>query len=174
MGLDIYLFRTRIATDNDAKKIKEIIKDNSNETDIVEVKTDVAYWRKANAIHHFFMNINKNSFEKTGEIRVSLEDIQKLLDICKRIKKEAVLKNERIIGSYTIKDGKEVPNYIEGQIIENQEICEELLPTESGFFFGPTEYNSFYMNQIDSTIEQLEKIIESHQKYDVYTYIASW
>ena len=51
-----------------------------------------------------------------------------------------------------------------------QEVAEELLPTQEGFFFGIYEYGEEYMIDIESTIEQLKDISEDGD----YFYQASW
>jgi len=53
---------------------------------------------------------------------------------------------------------------------EAQEVAEELLPTQEGFFFGIYEYGEEYMMDIESTIEQLKDISEDGD----YFYQASW
>jgi hypothetical protein len=37
--------------------------------------------------------------------------------------------------------------------------AEELLPPQSGFFFGGTEIDEYYMHEIDHTIEMLESVL---------------
>lgn len=52
---------------------------------------------------------------------------------------------------------------MDGDNIANPEVCEEL-PTQEGFFFGSTDYDKYYVDNLDSTIEQLEKVIAEHKK----------
>ena len=51
----------------------------------------------------------------------------------------------------------------------------ELLPTQSGFFFGDTEYKEWYFNWVDETIKMLEKILKEtdFKTYAIY-YESSW
>lgn len=51
--------------------------------------------------------------------------------------------------------------------------AEELLPTQSGFFFGGTEYDEWYYTDIDNTIEILEEVLND-KTADDFTYRASW
>ena len=37
--------------------------------------------------------------------------------------------------------------------------AEVLLPTQSGFFFGNTDYDEYYMDTIENTIEMLEEVL---------------
>ena len=53
------------------------------------------------------------------------------------------------------------------------------LPTQSGFFFGPTEYDEWYEQNAKSTVEQLDRILSDIPEdanpwdYEFY-YQASW
>jgi hypothetical protein len=51
-------------------------------------------------------------------------------------------------------------------------LAEELLPSASGFFFGGTEYDEWYFNDIDNTITILEECLED-ERGDYY-YSSSW
>ncbi len=59
------------------------------------------------------------------------------------------------------------------QIKEDNSKAESLLPTQSGFFFGGTEYNEWYFNDINNTIEILEEIL-SDESADDFEYQSSW
>lgn len=70
----------------------------------------------------------------------------------------------------------------EGRVVANPEICEELLPTEEGFFFGGTEYDEWYVQDIENTISMLKKVIDQHNAlvskgyndYDITYYYRAW
>ncbi len=51
-------------------------------------------------------------------------------------------------------------------------LAEELLPSASGFFFGGTEYDEWYFNGIDNTIEILKEALEDER--GEYYYTSSW
>ena len=51
--------------------------------------------------------------------------------------------------------------------------AEQLLPTASGFFFGGTEYDEWYYQDIQSTIEILEEAL-SDEEADHFEYHSSW
>lgn len=76
------------------------------------------------------------------------------------------------------------------QLKELVEICEtvladrdkasELLPAQSGFFFGSTEYNEDYFWDLEQTVEKLKPLIEEAEQaeservwFDLY-YRSSW
>ena len=39
------------------------------------------------------------------------------------------------------------------EVLKHPEKAEELLPTQEGFFFGTTDYDEWYFNDIQDTIE---------------------
>ncbi len=59
------------------------------------------------------------------------------------------------------------------QIKEDNSKAESLLPTQSGFFFGGTEYDEWYFNDINNTVEILEDIL-SDESADDFEYQSSW
>lgn len=55
----------------------------------------------------------------------------------------------------------------------NPEMAEDLLPTASGFFFGCTEYDEMYMDDIELTIKQLSDAL-ALPNIRFFEYQASW
>lgn len=51
-------------------------------------------------------------------------------------------------------------------------LADELLPSASGFFFGGTDYDEWYFNGIDNTIEILREALEDENAE--YLYSSSW
>jgi hypothetical protein len=58
------------------------------------------------------------------------------------------------------------------KILNDNSLADELLPTASGFFFGGTEYDEWYFDGIQNTIEILEEAL-SDTGADYY-YSSSW
>lgn len=59
------------------------------------------------------------------------------------------------------------------QVKDDHSKAEELLPSASGFFFGNVEYNEWYFNDIDYTIEVLEGLLkETYKTKDGKEYLA--
>lgn len=56
------------------------------------------------------------------------------------------------------------------EVLNNRKKAADLLPTQKGFFFGSTEYDECYFDDLKDTIEMLKNIDE--EAY--YTYRASW
>jgi len=64
------------------------------------------------------------------------------------------------------------------QIVEDPSKAEELLPTCSGFFFGSTEYDEYYMKDIQRTISIVEEVLaevdeRGYLHGEIY-YSSSW
>lgn len=51
--------------------------------------------------------------------------------------------------------------------------AEELLPTQSGFFFGGTEYDEYYFDSLAETYKTLNTLIKNYPE-DEYYYQSSW
>jgi len=70
-------------------------------------------------------------------------------------------------------------------VLERRELAEELLPSESGFFFGGTEYDEYYFDQLERTVEIIDAIEKNlvtevsqdgtfrYSKWDI-KYQSSW
>lgn len=156
MGLDMYLYLRkseycgRWDKDYEEKKKgfypEELEQFRIDEHNFMSKETSyqVGYWRKANAIHNWFVEDCANGVDECQLIYVPLEKAKELRNLCNRV-------------------------------LEHHELAEELLPTCSGFFFGDTEYDDWYFEDLKYTKDLLDKCIElcdgSH--YDIW-YEASW
>ena len=137
--------------------------------------TEVGYWRKANAIHKWFVENVQNDVDDCGSYEVSKEKIEELLGICKTIKSRCKMENGYIKNGETLKNGKWCPIMEEGKYIANPEIAAELLPTQDGFFFGSTSYDQWYMEDIENTINILTSALETVDfDREMVVYSASW
>lgn len=115
----------------------------------------VGYWRKANAIHRWFVENVQNGEDDCRSYAVSREQLTELHDICQRLIRE--LK----VGS----DG----------CIVNTWLAEKLLPTRGGFFFGSTAYDRWYMEDLRSTCDQISKVLaELNDDTHYICYDSSW
>jgi len=59
------------------------------------------------------------------------------------------------------------------EIMKDKTRAEELLPTQSGFFFGSTDYDECYFNEIKDTIEIIKKTLKLPRNWSIY-YNSSW
>ena len=55
------------------------------------------------------------------------------------------------------------------KVLKNHDLCDEVLPSSSGFFFGSTDYDEYYFNDIQFTVDKLTEILDTtdFDKYDV-------
>lgn len=149
---------------------------------ITYIEERVGYWRKANQIHKWFVDNIQGGNDDCGEYDLSKEKAIELLNICKEIKDKCKLvggkvRNGQVANAET--GGKFVDVTEDGKLMENSHIAAKLLPTKSGFFFGSTDYDQYYMQDIDDTIEILESLMaEDNPEKDYFAqdiiYSSSW
>lgn len=60
------------------------------------------------------------------------------------------------------------------QVLQDPSKAPELLPTLSGFFFGGTEYDEWYFNDLKETINIIDKALGSVSEEDTFVYRSSW
>ena len=136
----------------------------------------VAYWRKANAIHRWFVeNIQDREDDCDYHREVREEDLVELRDICKEVIEGTVLIKGKVKNGSRLNNGKWEPIYEDGYLVANPELCHGLLPCSDGFFFGSTEYNEWYLDDIKYTYTKLCEILEEtdFEKQMLY-YRSSW
>jgi hypothetical protein len=148
MGLDMYLSAKRYLwsfNEHDqalANKIDAEIGANSIGR-TKEISREAMYWRKANAIHHWFVINVQGGEDNCKEYYVSREQLQELLDILNRVD-------------------------------QNHSLADDLLPTANGFFFGDTDYQEWYYQDIKATIPVFENLLgQDLDQWDFY-YSSSW
>lgn len=179
MGLDQYLSAklhlSEYSDKETCNKVRGIFPDIgiSDNLNTMDLSFEIGYWRKANQIHKWFVDNVQDGEDDCGDYYVEREQLQELLDICKKVKEKAIITTGQVLESTSWSEGKETKNYTEGRVIQNQEEIAQLLPSESGFFFGGTEYNEWYLMKIENTIEILEKALKLDKKYS-FSYSSSW
>lgn len=155
MGLDMYLSAETYLPDSDVFGVDRKVK-FGKVTEVMgaapfiggnfpsaTVSVSVAYWRKANAIHRWFVENVQNGEDNCARYYVSREKLAELLGLCREVK-------------------------------DNPEKGSDVLPSQEGFFFGSTNYDEWYMQDIDGTIEQIENVLKNTpDDWDIY-YQSSW
>jgi hypothetical protein len=108
----------------------------------------IAYWRKANAIHGWFVRTQAGGIDNCEPVPVSREALENLLDRAKQV---------------LSRGGTE------------QAAREFDLETQGGFFFGSTGYNEWYLQSLTETVVQLEAVLRAEWPMPVsFAYEASW
>lgn len=168
MGLDMYLRARKYVSDYEYQQGKETEQfqgilsaigldreDICEETPSAYVEVGVAYWRKANAIHNWFVQELADGEDNCQPIYVNREDLTTLRDL--------------------LSDVLRVKDRQEANPDEALPTPEDLLPTESGFFFGSTEYDEWYWMQVEYTRDRLTTILANPKFEDFdFEYRASW
>lgn len=176
MGLDMYLNKKTYLgwnyEHNRKSALPDLLEFDINAERITYVYEQVGYWRKANAIHNWFVVNIMNNEDKCEEFYVSPDKIRTLLDTCNNVLETAKLEKGLINCGYQYKDGIRTAITEEGLVISNAEEIAELLPTTEGFFFGSTDYDRYYLEDIKYTKELLEEVLKD-ERGDYY-YEASW
>lgn len=183
MGLDMYLTkRIFIGANYEHRKITgqiSILQDGKpieiNFNKVNYIIESVAYWRKANAIHRWFVENVQNGEDDCVDYYVSADKLKTLVDICKQVLIESNVVDGTVTNEYTYIDEKKVPITEQGKTIANPEVAEKLLPTTSGFFFGSTGYDQYYLQDLQDTIDQLEPCLQNpNLTHDEFYYHSSW
>ena len=107
-----------------------------------DVSVNVAYWRKVNSVHKWFVDNVQNGEDDCGEYYVSHSKLKELVNAC------------------TLAIANKDPN---------------LLPPQSGFFFGGTDIDEWYWKDLVDTVEQLQALIDrpDFDRLSFY-YQSSW
>jgi len=138
---------------------------------------EVACWRKANQIHRWFVENVQDGNDDCKEYYVSRENLKELLDTVNTVLQGSQLVAGKITNGYTLTaKGKQVvrdPIVEDGRRIADPSVAKALLPTQEGFFFGGTDYDQFYYDDLEYTRETLSKALAEVDDSDFY-YESSW
>ena len=154
MGLDMYVTAKRYLWDfgdsNDqaiAGAINKLFPEMTGYR-TKQVEMEVMYWRKANAIHRWFVDNVQDGVDECQESYLSVDNLRELRDVCEKV-------------------------------LADRSLAPTLLPAQSGFFFGGTEYDEGYFDDVERTLSWLNELfvknvlIDDHKHWDFY-YQASW
>ena len=116
------------------------------------VELPVVYWRKANAIHGWFITHLTDGNDECQPIRVTKELLAELRDTAKQV--------------LSMRDD-----------VMGEEKANLYLPPMPGFFFGSTNIDEYYYKDLEYTIEELDRVLSKVKDDDWTTsfrYQASW
>jgi hypothetical protein len=151
MGLDMYLSARKYLSDYTPaeKDVKEQISEIDHPMfktgmKVKEISFEAMYWRKANAIHKWFVDNCQDGVDECQETLVDVARLRELVDTC-----NVVLSNKKKAG--------------------------ELLPPSAGFFFGSTDIDQYYLEDLQSTVDRLGDLINMPdvEQFSFY-YQSSW
>ena len=153
MGLDIYFHKTKRTEwkrfQNELSDYENLPQDKRNEEENPYrdfEPEEIGYFRKVNFLMSFF------NYEDNCEYKeITRERLQALRDACAEIAKMKPVRIE--ITRYDYGGTDEVKDYS----LADKERCAELLPTQSGFFFGGTDYDKWYFADVKDCLRQMKK-----------------
>jgi hypothetical protein len=157
MGLDMYLSARRYLSKYDENdkvlrtEVTALVEGIATEWEVKEVNYEVGYWRKANAIHEWFVQNVQGGEDDCKEYYVTKENIIELYDTVV-------------------------------EVLNDRTKAADLLPPQEGFFFGPTDIDDWYFEDLETTKKILQPIVDRINDpekvkelnlFDFY-YRASW
>ena len=156
MGLDMYLYCN-------SKKVCQTVNDMTDEWEGgYQAKNGIAIeWRKANAIHRWFVGNVQGGKDDCGIYEVDVSDLVKLHDACKTVLDSTELVEAEIRNGYTFEGGKMVDIVEKGQVLADPSTAIDVLPTQGGFLFGSTDYDQWYWGDLEFTERKLATLLDS-------------
>ena len=147
----------------------------------MSVRQCVGYWRKANAIHGWFVRELADGEDNCRDIYVPTEALVRLRDNCvNELANRINAKPNESKHVIKVDDGDtDIFNKIIADIKQEHEntktkvITDDPLAPTAGFFFGSTEKDEWYYNDLEYTVELINSLLAQGDKYEYY-YRASW
>lgn len=140
------------------------------------LRATVAYWRKANAIHRWFVEHVQDGNDDCRRAYVTRDQLAELIAACRAVLDSVETVEGRVAeGSTHYPDGRVEHHSRAGAVVAQRGIAAATLPTQGGFFFGKTDYDEDYLADLRDTLRQVEPLLseEFHRKFEVY-YHSSW
>lgn len=97
MGLDMYLKAKKYVSEYADKEAYELVNRldvGQFDMEINEISAEAMYWRKANAIHAWFVRECQEGVDNCQEYWVTPEKLKELRDICREILKDTTKANK--------------------------------------------------------------------------------
>jgi len=156
MGLDMYLTGRRSISQyrgredgHRSRSIQDMFPElqafrdqHSGNGCVTEIRAELGYWRKANAIHEWFVQHVQEGQDECQASEVDRDQLQTLRDLCQ-------------------------------QCLDRRHLCGEGWPTQDGFFFGGDYYDEYYFQDLEQTVEILDRCLALPREWD-FEYQASW
>lgn len=181
MGLDMYLYKKSYVQNWDhhepkekhtiTVKLGENIREDIKPERITYIVEEVGYWRKFNALHYWFVENCQDGVDDGKEYYVTMNQLKELLDTLNRVKN--LLDKSKLVSKVS-NDWK--GNEITVECYECEDEVMDILPPIEGFFFGGTDIDQYYKNQIERSIDIIQEVINETDdgKSSEFRYHASW
>ncbi len=127
----------------------------------LEVELCVIYWRKANQVHNWFVQNVQSGTDDCHEHYVERDQLATLATLCETVLASSKLVPGTVTNGFSSQGGGPFkPNLEQGKVIENPAVAQEVLPCESGFFFGGQEYDQWYYEDVKRTAEKIRELLK--------------
>ena len=186
MGLDMYLYARDYqskANYKDKKKGIEgfypdalkrlgnkIFKDNFMSK---QTRYQIGYWRKFNALQGYFEKKVEHENELLHGIYVDWDTMEELIKIMIKVKKElkkCPTKQVKVVVGW--KNGEKI---YKDMTVYDCELAQELLPPETGFFYGSEYIDEYYVECLDYSLKLFRKALKLSKEHDYdIIYEANW
>ena len=130
---------------------------------VSEISEQVAYWRKSNEIHKWMVENIQGGKDDCNEYWISVDQLEELIENCKH--------DIEYIETLQVKNDEKYPDYKTFLDVDETKLK---LPTQEGFFFGSTSYDTWYLNSLKNTIEMLTPLLKEVNDSSDFYYISSW
>lgn len=163
MGLDMYFYARKTTYKSfsewdqnrkvdetnypkDLKIFSDYIYDRNFKSVETETRYQIGYFRKFNALHSYIVKTFANGVDNCQDIILYKEDVEKI----KKVLDDVLEAN-------------------------TEEKAKELLPTQSGFYFGGTDYDEFYFEDVKDAADLMQSFLDNFdfENYQL-VYRASW
>lgn len=150
MGLDQYLYRVPRGGKPELGPWPEE-PDFSKGREAWAACNELAYWRKANQIHRWFVEEMADGLDDCRPVRVGPDELRRLRDLAVE----------------TL--------FWQGRGDAGAARARSLLPPRPGFFFGSQEIDEWYWKDLEDTVRMLDAVLSDPRlpDWDIY-YEASW
>ena len=164
MGLDMYFFARKttyksfskwdepdraneVNYPEDLKTFSDYIYDRNFKSVQTETIYQIGYFRKFNALHGYIVKTFANGIDNCQAILLHKEDVEQI----KKVLDDVLNAHQQV------------------------EKAKEILPTQSGFFFGETDYDEFYFNEAKVAADLMQSFLDNFdfENYQL-VYQASW
>jgi len=147
----------------------------TNLSQVEDITLRVGYWRKANAIHKWFVDQVAEGEDDCQPVHVERSQLEELKRLCEEVLSKSLLIDGKVRNGQHFANGKWEDIIIDGKIVFGAEAAMEKLPTTEGLFFGSTDYDMWYIQDLQNTVEIITKALSDPLLKDCdFEYRASW
>lgn len=164
MGLDMYFYARKTTYKSfskwdkpdradetnypeDLKTFSDYIYDRNFKSVQTVISYQIGYFRKFNALHSYIVKTFADGIDNCQDIILYKEDVEKI----KRVLDDVL------------------------NVHQQAEKAKEILPTQSGYFFGGTDYDEYYFEEVKVAADLMQNLLDNFdfEKYQLI-YRASW